>query len=110
MSGAYRDGAHTFYGIISQTSSDNYKFDETQNPNLFPELVNNIESVMNFYSSNQNTFSVGWRWDINTNVTSKIQINRTNVDQQGSTLWLNPSIDTSAETITSMLYTLSFAL
>ena len=110
VSAAYQMNNHTFYGIYAQTSADNYDFDEPIDTSYFPELITGIERLMNFYSSNQNTFSLGWRWDIKTNVASKLQINISDIDPRGSTLWLNPTRNDNGRTVSSLMYTLSFAL
>lgn len=110
FSGAYQMNAHTYYGVYAQTKADNYNFDEAIDKNLIPELVYGIEQVMNFYSSNQQTISLGWRWDISPLITSKLQLNLTEVDSRGATLWLNPTGSEADETINSLLFTLSFAL
>lgn len=110
ISSAYQIDAHTYYGVYAQTRANNYSFDEAIDRNLIPELVFGIEQVMNFYSSNQQTLSIGWRWDISPLITSKLQINRTKIDSNGSTLWLNPTASDTGETINSAMFTLSFAL
>ncbi|MGJ8692661.1 MAG: hypothetical protein ACSHW0_09280 [Thalassotalea sp.] len=110
ISAAYQSDNHTYYGVYAQTSADNYDFNEPVDSSYFPELVYGIESVMNFYSSNQNTLSLGWRWDINANVASKLQINTTEIDSRGATLWINPSQNPNGRTVSSLMYTLSFAL
>lgn len=110
LSAAYRQGSHTYYGLLGATSADNYTFDEPADSSFFPELVVNIERFRNFYSSNQTTISLGWRWDLNATLTSKLQINHTQIDQNGATLWVNPNLDNTSSTVTSLMYTLSFAL
>ena len=111
ISAAYQQNEHTYYGVFAKTSSDIYQFNETGvDANLFPELIAGINQTMNFYSSNQQTISLGWRWDINATVASKLQFNLTDIKAGGATLWLNPGNSLSPETVPSLMYTLSFAL
>ncbi len=111
ISAAYQVKEHTYYGIFGKTSSDYYQFDEAGvDTSLFPELIAGITETMNFYSSNQQTISLGWRWDINPTIASKLQFNLTDIEEGGATLWLNPKNSKSPESVPSLMYTLSFAL
>lgn len=111
VSAAYQHNEHTYYGVFGKTSSDYYHFNEPGvNNNLFPELIAAINQTMNFYSSNQQTISLGWRWDINPTMASKLQFNLTDIKAGGATLWLNPNNSSSSESVPSLMYTLSFAL
>ncbi|WP_158969736.1 hypothetical protein [Paraglaciecola sp. L3A3] len=110
FSASYRHGANTYYGLYSQSSADNYIFDEPIDTQYFPELIKYIEDSKNFYSTNQTTYSIGWRRDISTNLTSKFQLNVTNVDENGATLWLREQGNDTGRTVTSVMFTLSFAL
>ena len=111
VSAAYQQNEHTYYAVFGKTSSDYYHFNEPGvNTSLFPQLIAAINQTMNFYSSNQQTISLGWRWDINPTIASKLQFNLTDIKAGGATLWLNPDSSTSSETIPSLMYTLSFAL
>ncbi|WP_448548054.1 hypothetical protein [Thalassotalea fusca] len=111
ISAAYLQGANTWYGVIGQTNSDSYHFNEPGvNPLLFPEIVSGIESNFNFYSSSQQSISLGWRWDISPTITSKLQMTYTHIDEDGDTLWINRGNDSPAQSVTTLIYTLSFAL
>jgi len=108
---AYLKDEHTFYSIFSFTDSDNYQFDEPGVQKQFiPEIIQGIESINNFYASNQQTLSLGWRWNINSNIASKIQWNRTHIKDNGGTLWINKSLDTSDETVNVLMLSVSFTL
>ena len=111
ISVAYQKNAHTFYTVVAQTDSDQYEFSEPGvNPQLFPELIAGIENNFNFYSSNQHSISLGWRFDISPTVTSKLQLTHTRIDEGGDTLWINRLDDSPAQAVTTLMYTLSFAL
>ena len=110
ISAAYQYNDHTFYSVLAKTDSKRYQFHESAQVELIPELVENIEKAMNFYSSNQSTTSIGWRWDITEKITSKFQLNITDIEANGATLWIEKGSSSSSETVVSLMYTLSFAL
>ena len=113
ISAAYQHNLHTFYSVFARTTADQYIFTEDIREEFIPNsnlLIDAIETAMNFYSSNQQTISFGWRWDVTSTVTSKLQINTTNIDDSGGTLWLNPTNSKAKKTVSSLMYTLSFAL
>jgi len=111
ISAAYLQGAHTWYGVIAQTNSDPYQFSEPGvNALLFPELIAGIEGTFNFYSSSQQSISLGWRCDLSPTVTSKIQVSYTHIDENGDTLWINQGNNSPSQSVTTLIYTLSFAL
>jgi len=105
---SYQLNAHQFYGIYAFTESDNYVFDEPGvNEEVLEELIHGINGVMNFYAANQQTISLGWRWDITNSLASSLQWNYTKLEEEGSTLWLNESDHNEAENINTFFLTLS---
>jgi len=111
VSAAYQYNQHTFYTVIAQTDSKQYKFNEVGvNTALIPELIQAIDYGANFYSSNQQSMSVGWRWDITPSIVSKLQFTRTDISENGDTLWINTGLDSPKEKVNSLVLSLSFAL
>ena len=111
ISALYAQNNHSWYAIGSFTSSNNYQFNEQGvTTELFPELIFGIESLMNFYASNQQTLSVGWRWDVTPVISTKLQVNRTYIDEWGATLWSGDFDTTAKETVNSLMLTVSYAL
>ena len=116
----YKD--HAFYLIAAFTDSDNFDISalnvNTQLLSFVPrglELYHAVNQSMNFYASNQQTLSVGWRWDIKENLALKLQLDHTKVEEEGGTLWLNKNTTaipnqllTPKETINTLSTNLSF--
>lgn len=108
---SYQFDAHQFYGIYAFVNSRQYVFDEAGvNEELLPELVDASTQVMNSYAPNQNTISLGWRWNITNYMASSLQWNYTQIDSSGDSLWLNTaSSQDNAENINTILLNLSMA-
>lgn len=106
---SYQFNEHQFYGVYAMTTSDNYVFSEQGvNEAALGELIQGIKGAANFYASNQDTISLGWRWDFTHSMATSLQWNYTNVDKGGSTLWLKKNIiEEKAETINTLFFTLS---
>jgi hypothetical protein len=106
---SYQLNAHQFYSIYAFTDSKNYVFNEPNvNEVALNELIQGTTMLMNFYSANQQTVSLGWRWDITNDIASSLQWNHTQVDETGSVLWLKKaSQHNSEERINTFLLTLS---
>ena len=87
---SYLYGAHTFYGLFSFAKTDAYFLSKEQ-PN-FPiipataELAIFVEEVASSLAHNQQTISVGWRWDLRENLAFKAQVERTDIDARGTGL------------------------
>jgi len=108
---AYMMGAHTFYGVYSFTDTDPYMFTEPGvQQQLIPELITGVTVLNSFYTSSQQTQSLGWRWDISANISSSLQWNHSHIDDMGGTLWLNNSGDFSTDTINIVMFSVSFTL
>ncbi|WP_057829924.1 hypothetical protein [Colwellia sp. TT2012] len=106
---SYQLEAHQFYSIYAATDSNNYIFSESGvNEQALEEIIHGTTSMMNFYASNQQTISLGWRWDISSYMASSLQWNYTRIDDGGGTLWLNEAAHHNvAEDINTVLLTLS---
>ena len=87
---SYLYGAHTFYALYSFAEADPYYLSEEQ-PG-FPINVNTaelaifVEEVASSLAHNQQSFSLGWRWDLRENLAFKAQIERTDVKARGTGL------------------------
>ncbi|ALO33373.1 hypothetical protein CMT41_00590 [Colwellia sp. MT41] len=106
---SYQLDAHQFYGIYAFTDSNNYIFAEPGvNELALEEIIHGTTTMMNFYATNQQTISLGWRWDITSYMASSLQWSYTRIDEGGGTLWLNEADQHNvAEDINTLLLTLS---
>jgi len=105
---SYQLNAHQFYTIYALANSDNYVFDEPGvNEVVLEDLIHGTMQALNFFSANQKTLSLGWRWDITNDVASSLQWNYTQIEDAGSVLWLNKSDHNEAENVNTVLLTLS---
>jgi hypothetical protein len=105
---SYQFNAHQVYGIYAFTNSDYYVFNEPGvNRAALGELIQGVTSLKNFYATNQQTFSLGWRWDITNYMASTLQWNHTKLGEQGTTLWLTHPGQEVAENINTYLLSLS---
>ena len=112
---SYHYGAHTFYGLYSFAQSDTYFLSEAQ-PD-FPitpttaELAVFIEEVGSTLAHNQQSFSVGWRWDLKENLAFKAQIERTDIEARGGGLRARDGLVVNSEdgVAHTLLLALSFS-
>jgi len=106
---SYQINSHQMYGIYAYTDSRIYDFNEPGvNEAALEEVIHATNSLMNFYAPNQDTISLGWRWDISNNIASSLQWNYTTLSEGGSTLWINKGEShDEAESINTFLFTLS---
>jgi len=106
---SYEVDAHQFYSIYAFTESSTYVFDEAGvNEAALRELIYGINEAMNFYSPDQKTVSLGWRYDISSNMAASFQWNYTKLDKSGTTLWLSkPDQPKTSENINTFFLTLS---
>ncbi len=89
---SYQINSHQFYGIYAYTDSRTYDFNEPGvNEPVLEEVIHATNTLMNFYAPNQDTISLGWRWDITNYMASSLQWNYTTLSEGGSTLWINKS-------------------
>lgn len=106
---SYQLQSHQLFSLIAFTHAHNYTFDENNVvEEAIPELITAIDETLNFYTSNQRTFTLGWRWDISSSVASTIQWNHTKIDAKGSTLWWTPGADLNDESVNTLMFNLSF--
>lgn len=111
LSLAYQRDEHTFYGGYAFSDADVYQFNEPGVQQQFiPEVVNGVIDTHRFYASNQKTWSLGWRWDINSNIATSMQWNNSHIDENGGTLWLNTSDDSSGKSVNTLMLSVSFSL
>ena len=87
---SYLYGAHTFYALYSFARTDTYFLNEEQP--AFPinqntaEIVLFVEEVASSLAHRQQSYSVGWRWDLKENLAFKAQVERTDVKARGTGL------------------------
>jgi hypothetical protein len=112
----YHQDNISYFGTYSSVRSDGLRID-SQDVNLAAlasipggtELYNGVQTAINFYSSNQSTISLGWRWDISSQLALKFQWDHTNVDERGGALWLNKDISTRPkDTINTFISNVSY--
>jgi hypothetical protein len=99
------------YVNYAKTNSDNYVNTELVDPGFVPELSAGIAEILSFYRASQHTWSVGWRWNISENMAIKLQFDRTQIDDNGSTVWVNraETIDGyPSETVNTVFANISF--
>ena len=84
---SYQNNNHTFYISYALAESDVYKFTEVVvEPELVQQVIFRIEEVVNTFRHNQNTTSLGWRWDVTETTALKIQWQNVNIDPRGGGL------------------------
>lgn len=106
---SYQFNDHNFYGVLATTHSNSVVLDESGiNVALASELIVATKEVFSFYASNQRTFSLGWRWDVNPTLATSLQWNNTHIDQDGGTLWIDRTIDSPAESVNTFMLNMSF--
>lgn len=133
---AYAKGKSTYYGLVAQTKSTPHEFDEGNVSPLFsetggaltnsaivgptlatafqslqdnyPALIAGNERAMKFFSSNQVTYTLGWRYDLQENVALNLQWNHTEIDHKGGTLWLEHGEYINAESINTVFCNVSY--
>ncbi|MDP2560673.1 porin [Psychrobium sp. 1_MG-2023] len=105
----YQHDEHSFFMLYSSTSSNAFDIsDDNVNIALIPELYMAFTDAVNFYASNQDTSSIGWRWNLSNNIASTLQFNVTNINEHGGTLWVKKAQDSSAETVHTTMFNVSF--
>lgn len=108
ISAAYQFDHHSFYAVLGSSSSDSWEFNEPDVATQFiPELIHGIEENFNFYSANQKSYSLGWRWNASASTSLTFQYTHTKVAEHGSTLWLVNGPHSPAGKINSLLFNVS---
>jgi len=73
------------------------------------ELYAGVGANLNFYTSNQSTWSLGLRWNLSPKIALKCQWDQTRIEAQGGVLWLNKDFDTQPkETVNTLFTNVSF--
>jgi hypothetical protein len=105
LSSIYHTNAHNFFASIAFSKSE--KFDLDSSGIILPALeqvlggidaFNASKLLLNYYSLNQKTISVGWRWDFDENMSFKLQLDHTRIDDGGSTFWQPPAENAMPDT------------
>lgn len=96
ISAIYHTGQHNWYATFAFSDADKFEVGEANEQVLSQipggqELLSSARFFLNFYSVNQQTLSVGWRWDFHDNMSLKAQWDHTRIDDDGSTLWQPPA-------------------
>ncbi len=106
---AYELLDNTFYGVYGLIKSDRYVFDEPDaNTELLLPIISAISGARNFYSANQKTLSLGWRYNFNTHMALTAQWSNTKIEDTGGTLWLRKANNAPAETVNTYQLNMSF--
>ncbi|NVJ61477.1 MAG: hypothetical protein HWE27_13860 [Gammaproteobacteria bacterium] len=103
----YKFDDWSLYTIVADTDTEHYRFIRPFTPSdvysdpqtiaIVEQIFAGIDITSNFFSSNQQTWSLGARWNIGENVALKLQYDRTHIDEDGGTLWVSEPINFSAE-------------
>jgi len=105
---SYQIDTHQFYGVYAFADSRTYRFDEPGvNEQVLAKLIHATNDLFNFFAPNQQTFSLGWRWDMTNNTALSLQWNHTAIEEMGSTLWLKKEDYKDADEVNTVLLTLS---
>ena len=112
---SYLYGAHTFYALYSFARTDTYFLSEEQ-PG-FPitpataELAVFVEEVGSTLAHHQQSFSLGWRWDLKENLAFKAQVERTDIEARGGGLRARDGlvVDSEDGVAHTLLLALSFS-
>lgn len=95
FSGVYHVAEHNFFFSVAYSSTEQYDMGDVnlqllQQIPFATELFVEAQGVLSFFNVNQKTFSIGWRWDFTDNMSFKLQLDHTQIDSGGSTLWQPP--------------------
>ncbi|MDT0595308.1 hypothetical protein [Glaciecola petra] len=113
VSTIFHRGQHNYFASIAMSRSDN--FDESDigaNQIALAQIPGGMEIyeatrlVLNYYKSNQQTFSLGWRWDFAENISFTLQVDHTQITSAGSTFWQPPTPNSPADLRTGNINTL----
>ncbi len=112
----FHDSNVSYYATYAVSQSDGIDT-KTRNVNLEmlegivggPELFAAVNAGLSIYSSNQATVSLGWRWNIASNLALKAQWDNTIIEEKGGTLWLNKNTSTNpSNTVNTLSTNVSF--
>lgn len=79
-------------------------------PNQVEEVIQAVNESFRVFSPNQQTHSLGVRYDLKDNLALKLQLDSSNVDAQGGALWSFQGMNTQApqESFTTLFFSVSF--
>jgi hypothetical protein len=92
LSGIYHADKHNFFATFAFSQADQFNGDEVD-LQLLQHIPGGLESYygsqvsLGFYNVNQQTLSLGWRWDLTEKLSIKLQWDHTRIGSGGSTLW-----------------------
>ncbi|MDN3637466.1 porin [Simiduia curdlanivorans] len=109
----YRIDDWAAYLLLGYTDSNTYSYDETITvpPEFFPnydEFVDALTAAMHAFSPNQNSVSIGARYDVTDSVALKLQWTKTDIDERGGVLWSRTTGEYSADKVDTVIFSLSF--
>lgn len=100
LSAIYHSNAHNFFTSIAFSDSEQFDLVDI-NLTALQQVPSGLEAyagaelLLNYFSINQKTLSVGWRWDFAQNMSFKLQLDHTRIGEGGSTFWQPPVEDDS---------------
>lgn len=79
-------------------------------PNQVEEIILAVNESFRVFSPNQQTHSLGVRYDLKDNIALKLQIDHTKIDPQGGALWSYQGMNTLApkESFSTVFFSVSF--
>ena len=107
---------YSLYGIYAATHSHIFDVDslgvDVASLATIPsgaELYAGVGANLNFFTTNQSTWSLGLRWNLSPKIALKCQWDQTRIEAQGGVLWLNKDFDTQPkETVNTLFTNVSF--
>ncbi|TMN91365.1 hypothetical protein CWB72_06870 [Pseudoalteromonas phenolica] len=79
-------------------------------PNQVEEIILAVNESFRVFSPNQQTHSIGMRYDLKDNIAIKVQLDHSNINAQGGTLWSYQGMNTLApkESFSTFFISVSF--
>lgn len=118
LSGIYHAGEHNFFATFAFSRTEQFDGAEVNLALLqqIPgglEIYHSTQMSLNFYSVNQQTLSLGWRWDLTEKLSFKLQWDHSRINSGGSTLWqpveMFGNLDKPTGRVNAIFSNLSFA-
>lgn len=112
-SAIYHMGEHNYFASFGVSRSNG--FDITSigvNVDALAQVPGGLEIyeatrlAINYYTTNQRTFSLGWRWDFAEKISFTVQVDHTEITNGGSTFWQPPQTNSPADIRTGSVNTL----
>lgn len=115
VSTTYNFDKGQFFYTFAIAKSDPSKFNDAVNiqrflPNQVEEIILAVNESFRVFSPNQQTHSLGVRYDFKDNIAIKLQVDQSNIDAQGGALWSYQGMNTLApkESFTTLFFSVSF--